>query len=33
MEQQLDGKMTSALTRTVSQSEVNGGHIQAIMPG
>lgn len=33
MEQQVDGKTTSALTRTASQSEVNGGHIRAIMPG
>ena len=32
-EQQVDAKTTSASTHTVSQSEVNGGHIRAIMPG
>lgn len=32
-EQQVDAKPTSASTRAVSQSEVIGGHIQAIMPG
>lgn len=32
-EQQIDAKTTSASTHTISQSEVSGGHIQAIMPG
>lgn len=30
---QVDAKITSASTHTVSHFEVNGGHIQALMPG
>lgn len=32
-EQEVNAKPASASTHTASQPEVNGGHIQAIMPG
>jgi len=32
-EQQVDAKPASASTHIACQSEINGGHIQALMPG